>query len=110
MKLLNQHLNKAVKDKRYHVDNTILATIVYVGSINQPSDKDKELGNKVKILVKRDVEVRVDDKQFTESLLYSVKLKEIGPIKVGDRVVIEGRAYEFEGRRGFSNAKVTRLA
>lgn len=90
--------------------DAIVGTIIDVNANLSPTDKDLELGLKTKLLVERKVSLKIGEKEFTETLLYTVKLKDLGPLKVGDKVVVEGRAYDFEGRRGVSQAKVMRLA
>lgn len=39
-----------------------------------------------------------------------MKLKDVGPLKISDRVVVEGKNWDYQGRRGVSQAKIMRLA
>lgn len=91
------------------MNTTILATVMDISSITNPSDKDKEQGMKIKVVVKHEPTQNIAGKDYVEVHFYSLKLKET-LVKVGDKVVIEGRAWSLEnGLKGFSNPKIIKM-
>jgi hypothetical protein len=74
------------------------------------TDSDRAKGHKVKAIVERELEHVIDGKKFKEVLHYAVKSAEVIPVAmIGQRVFIEGVVWDFEGKRGVSNATLTKL-
>lgn len=90
------------------MDKTILAEVVDIQPIANPSDKDKASGVKFSITVKENKTVSLRKKEYTDIYHHSVKVKEHS-LKVGDSIAIEGFQWEMNGQTGFTTPKIKKL-
>jgi hypothetical protein len=87
---------------------TILATVVDILPITKPSDKDKEQGFKIKVVLKHEHSQQISGKEYGEVHFYSIKMKET-TLKTGEKIVVEGRTWEIDGLKGFSDFKILKV-
>lgn len=87
---------------------TILATVVDILPITKPSDKDKEQGFKIKVVLKHEHSQQISGKEYVEVHFYSIKMKET-TLKAGEKIVVEGRTWEIDGLKGFSDFKILKV-
>lgn len=74
------------------------------------TDSDRAKGHKSKAIVERELEHTIEGKKCKEVLHYAVKSAEVIPVAmIGQRVFCEGTVWDFEGKRGVSNATLTKL-